>query len=220
MNSKFWQANKNIPDVAMKSWMSYDQILTKNNVKELLVLGYSPLIAVLSEKYKINVVCDKIFQPLLPKCTIYEEINDVQRTYECVLAPDEWFTYYATEDQQKEALSQARDRTSSLLITTLQDYKNNLPQKIQSQILSDVNGVTVVQKNVINVKDSQQWKQWYYMLDARAQMFGPVLRRTLYFKQFARYCKDLDCQEFTIDKSIIWTGNFYKTHEHWIIVRF
>lgn len=215
MNTKFWQNNKVIVDIN-----SYIQILTKNNITEILFLAYSPVLNELSQKFSIHVICDSSFQSLIPNCIIYENLDDVQRQFECVLAPDEWFTFYATEDLQKEALSKVRDRVSNLLITTLQDYKNGSPQKITAQFLVDSSNLTIVQKNVLNPKDSQQWRQWLYVLESKLQQFGPTVRRTLYFKQFARYCQDLGCLDFSVDKTTMWTGNFGRTHEHWIIARF
>jgi hypothetical protein len=51
-------------------------------------------------------------------------------------------------------------------------------------------------------------------------VLGPSERRTMYFKQLAKYSSDLGGTNYVIQKNMLYRGFFKKNYEHIITVRF
>jgi hypothetical protein len=51
-------------------------------------------------------------------------------------------------------------------------------------------------------------------------VLGPEMRRTMYFKQLAKYSSDLNGTDYMIQKNLLYRGFFKKHYEHIISVRF
>jgi hypothetical protein len=214
--------------VAIKSEIFSKLILSFNsNAKDILFVSFNPICVNLSKQYNVTVVCakdlvDKFDFSLINRV---DNIDNINSNFDFVFALDEYLTYADNEDNQKQLLEQLAKRTNSWLITTLQDYKNAAPYKknqIESTIFNSSNNYIVLESNLIDKNDKQMWNHYLYCIKNHHQLItiGPTARRTLYFKQLAKYASDLGSKQYLVEKNLLYKGFFSKVYEHIIAVKF
>lgn len=142
--------------------------------------------------------------------------------FDLIIALDEVLTRDADEQSQKKHIMQVAGllKSDGILMSSLRDYRNtNCHRRPMGDacfnILGDENIVTV-EINELNAKDKQSWTQKIHVVsndtDFTCIDAGP--RRTLYFKQLAKYCADSGADKFGIMKDIYWKGHLRRTPEH------
>jgi hypothetical protein len=151
------------------------------------------------------------------------DINVPHQKFPIVLGIDEHLTYCASELEQKQKLEKVKAICGDIFLTTLCDYKNAAPyKKKQVDILQEFkNNNILIEHNISDTLDKQSWNNFYYFIEnQKLSVIGPYQRRTMYFKQLAKYSSDLGCREYVIQKQSLYRG-FAKQHwEHIITVRF
>ena len=144
--------------------------------------------------------------------------------FDCVLALDEFLTYCDSEQQQKDKLAALSELCDGWLITTLMDYKNLAPyKKNQIEVLHDYKSDAILlEQNTPNPADKQAWFGHFYAITDHKDMqaIGPVPRRTMYFKQLAKYASDLGSTNYVVQKNALYRGFGRKHWEHIITIRF
>jgi len=145
-----------------------------------------------------------------------------------LVAFDEVFTYAASETEQFDLIRNAVAyiATGGLLLTSIRDYRNN---PVHKRNIGDATSCQVgshhyliVEAQMPSVKDKQQWHQTNFVIaDATvATDYTIGMRRTLYFKQLAKYCHDLGCRQFGVVKDQFWRSPWRRQPEHIIWARF
>ena len=71
-------------------------------------------------------------------------------------------------------------------------------------------------------KDRQHWDHHFYAIKDHSNLetIGPISRRTMYFKQLAKFTSDMGGKNFTVHKEQLYKSVFKKTFEHVISVQF
>ena len=65
------------------------------------------------------------------------------------------------------------------------------------------------------------WTSYLYRLEAlNAECIGEWNRRTMFFKQFAKFAYDSGASDFLVHKNLMYKGILKKNYEHVISVRF
>jgi hypothetical protein len=150
------------------------------------------------------------------------------KQYDTILALDEYFTYFSTEeDQRNEIFSKASLMSpGGIMLTSIRDYRNN---PVHKRFLGDTSYINindshhvVVEINTPNSQQNQTWHQINFIIkdgeSAVAYEIGD--RRTLYFKQLAKYCKDAGSNQFGVIKENFWKAPWRRTTEHITWTRF
>jgi hypothetical protein len=144
--------------------------------------------------------------------------------YDCILALDEHLTYFPDENLQKDELARLANMCDGWLITTLVDYKNLAPfKKNQVELLHDFKSDSIfLEQNSPSNADKQSWNTWFYGIVDRTELLtvGPIPRRTLYFKQLAKYSLDLGSKDYAVQRNTLYRGFGRKHWEHIITIRF
>jgi len=149
--------------------------------------------------------------------------NSIQFDY--VIAPDEWLTKADTEEDQKQKISIVSRLARVAFITTLKDYKNMFSnQRIFEEpfiLRTDKSDAIIVRKRAWDYQDKQSWIQQNYLI-YNEELYGcePNRRRTMYFKQLAKFCSDAGARDFYIEKQNMYKGAFSKTFEYVVCVKF
>ena len=80
----------------------------------------------------------------------------------------------------------------------------------------------MIEANLANYEDKQAWSNYYYYIENHTNLttVGPYQRRTVYFKQLAKYASDLGSREYVVQKNALYRGFAKRNWEHIITVRF
>lgn len=158
--------------------------------------------------------------------TLLSEVNH-NKKYDTILALDETLCRFSNENSQKQAINNLLNFLSpkGMMLVSLRDYRNgNFHRRpLGDTVLNEIDGeeYVTVEVNKHSTHDKQSWNQKMYFItnhqDLHVLSCGD--RRTLYFKQLAKYSSDFGNTRFGIFKEIFWRSTWRRTPEHiaWII---
>ena len=199
--------------------------VAKVNPKSILVLGFSPVLY--STKEKFHVLCDNKDEIEFIRNTDglkhvnienLESIKD--KKFDLVLALDGKFTKVDTEQNQKKMVEEAFGFSSDSLVVTVKDFKNmkNIERLVDpAMVIGDE--MYICQRIWDNV-DKQKFKESiYHLSNGEIKSYINEDRRTLYFKQLAKYMQDVGCKEFNISKTQFYKSFFSRQYEFIITIK-
>lgn len=195
----------------------------------ILFFGFSPWI--LSHK-SADVVVTCISQEAVDflkdsgkRVTVIEtkDLAQYSKKFQCVVAPDEFFTFAKTEQEQLEHIRLICSLASEFIITTLRDYKN---QDYKDKEFSTPMIVKHTQGNKVflenhnyDLNDRNSWTSVVYEItNNQLQVHGPFNRRQMFFKQLAKFSADSGASYFHVQKNIMYKSLIKKNYEHIILI--
>lgn len=148
--------------------------------------------------------------------------SEPKKKYDTVLALDEYFTYVDSEEHQKQIIANAAKllNPGGILLASMRDYRNNPVHKRNLGDSSYINinntHYVVVEINRPDLTNNQTWHQTNFVIenDDAAIAYELGNRRTLYFKQLAKYCNDAGCKQFGVLKEHFWKSPWRRSMEH------
>ena len=190
--------------------------------KNLLFTHFNPVILLLEKQYNCTVIADQSLKYAYQSESIFiDNVAQVSGYNDCTIALDEYFTYATTEQDQRDLLNSLQKVTRGYVITSLQDYKNAAPHKRNYVESFTFNDTIAVEQTLTDKNNKQNWVNNIYFIENRElTTIGPLARRTMYFKQLAKYSSDLGGTNYEIQKNLLYRGFFKKNYEHIITVRF
>lgn len=231
--NKYWETVYRITDSS--KWLEqttikfqlFEKLFDSLNIDPVLVIfaGFNPLVLEMEKHYRCIVVADVTLKAQWQSSSEFvTSFDQISEPVSCVFALDEYFTYAANEQDQRNLLQAINDNCRrAVLITTLQDYKNTAPHK-RSNIESITNtnsDIVMLDQNIQNKDLKQNWQNYIYFIENHVTLktIGPIERRTMYFKQLAKYTSDIAANEYTVHKNLLYRGYFKRYYEHIITVR-
>jgi hypothetical protein len=213
-----------------------DSVITKADIFRKLILSlnttaktvlftqFNPVALYLSKFYDVTVICPSDLSNVFDMSNI-KIVDSVTSKYDIVLALDEFLTYGDGEQLQRDKIEDIAKVTNGWLITTLQDYKNFAPHKknqINAMSISSNHNYIMLENSIADKLDKQIWSHYWLCVKDHQDLlsFGPVTRRTMYFKQLAKYSSDAGSKQYVIQKNLLYKGFFSKNFEHIITVNF
>jgi len=144
--------------------------------------------------------------------------------FDYVIGPDECLTYANDETEQRQMLS-IISKITNTFITTLKDYKNMYANQRYFEepfvLRTDKGDAIVIRKREWDQVDRQAWIQENYVIHNEELYICPEFkRRTMYFKQLAKFSSDIGSKSFTVDKKIMYKPAFSKTFEYIVNIKF
>lgn len=205
---KIW-ANPDIKsNASKKSQKQISQIFLELNhqPKDVLVLGFDNSAQFALESMGITVATEAV----------------PGQVYDTLLVLDEFFTYVTTEADQRQLIEDSVKLLSpgGVMLTSIQDYRNNPVHKRNlgdsSYINIDSDDYVIVEVNTPDNVDRQSWVQTNFVIENNdeATPYRLGKRRTLYFKQLAKYCNDAGCKQFGVLKEHFWKSPWRRSMEH------
>ena len=178
-------------------------------------------------KHVINLGITSAASISLESSGISVDVEPVKK-YDTVLALDEYFTYAESEHHQKSIIQDAAKLLApgGVILASIRDYRNNPVHKRNLGDSSYVNinntHYVVVEINRPSVADTQSWHQTNFVIenDDAAVAYELGNRRTLYFKQLAKYYKDAGSKQFGVLKENFWKSPWKRNMEHITWARF
>ena len=192
--------------------------------KSVLFAGFSPIAVALGNYYEVYVNCNDQFSNFWSNINIVN-LDSIDQKFDFVFAIDEHLTYFACEADQRQQTSKLASLTNGWFITTLQDYKNFAPHKrnqIEPLMIQGSNNYIMLENNLVDKADKQSWYYYWYCIKNHNEFmnFGPIPRRTMYFKQLAKYLSDAGSSQYVIQKNLLYKGFFNRYFEHIITAKF
>jgi hypothetical protein len=197
----------------------------------VLYYGFSPMMLVAGNKSVYVSAVDQSVKNLLESNNIKytyideQELTNHKKQFDWVVAADEYFTFAASEEEQKTMIADVIGLAKELVVTTLRDYKNqDFKDREFSQPLAVHNGQdskVFVEHHNYDYNDRNNWTTTVYELQgADSTVYGPFARRSMYFKQMAKFSIDAGAKEFYVHKNLMYKSLIKKNYEHVISISF
>jgi len=202
-----------------------------SNPTSALFYGFSPLMLGMSyTQIFVTYINDRIKQFLDTSGIKYTHINESElplhrKQFSWVVAGEEYFTFAESEEEQRGNLELASNLAKNAIITTLRDYKNqDFKDREFSQPLSIYNrneSKVFLEYHNYNFEDKNSWQTSVYELQGNASnMHGPFARRSMFFKQMAKFSIDSGARNFYVHKNLMYKSLIRKNYEHVISISF
>lgn len=197
----------------------------------VLFYGFSPLMLASHSKQisvtKISDTTKKYLDGLGVKYT-YIDAGDLpkhKKQFNWVVAGEEFFTFATTEEQQKINVEVLAELARDLIVTTLKDYKNqDFKEREFSQPLAVRNGrdsKLFVEYHAYDYDEKNAWDTSVYELQGSDVVaYGPFSRRSMFFKQLAKFSIDAGAKNFYVHKNLMYKSLIKKNYEHVISISF
>ena len=196
------------------------------NPKTFLFVGFNPLIFAVPKNSQIYLteVSSPLFEKLSKQISV-KNFEYSEKTFDCVIAVDEFLTFAENEAEQLAKISKLCSYTKDLLLTTVKDYKNqDFKEREYSHPAIIKTGTDLTAFFETHNWDLQEKNSWdtavYQTNNSNATCRGLYRRRCLYFKQLAKFCHDAGSTDFLVHKNLMYKSLIKKNYEHVISVKF
>lgn len=204
-----------------------DKIFEFYNVgcESILFLGFNPaILSVNSKEIYIAEVSDEVFNWIRSQGVPVNRF-DQPRKFDVIVAFDEYLTFADNEDHQKNKIDSLCKLANSLVITTIKDYKNQEfkdREYSQPAIIKSNNVLTAFTEiHDWDQKDKNSFTTALYQLSGMNSNCCSIYnRRTLFFKQLAKFTMDAGATNFLVHKNLMYKSLIKKNYEHVISINF
>lgn len=198
----------------------------------VLYMGFSPgILACGAKKIYVSQITDSAKQWLdlyKVKYTYidYNELDDHIKKFDVVVAMDEYFTFAASDQEQQKEIKFLCSLAKEYVISTLKDYKNldfkEREFSLPAMVRHDNSYTSYLEAHDWDVRDRSSWTTSVHEIgrDGDIRSWGPFSRRTMYFKQLAKFSHDAGAVGFTVHKNLMYKSLIKKNYEHVISIRF
>jgi hypothetical protein len=204
-----------------------DKILEFYNAgcESILFVGFNPAImSVRAKEVYITEVSDTVYDWIVAQGISVKRFTEL-RKFDLIISFDEYFTFASNEEDQRELIDNLCKLCTGVIITTVKDYKNqDFKDREYSQpaIIKANNRVTAFTEiHDWNLQDKNVWQTaLYQMSGSDAACRGLFNRRTLFFKQLAKFTMDAGAGNFLVHKNLMYKSLIKKNYEHVISIHF
>jgi hypothetical protein len=219
-----------INDLAEKKNQIIDEVLNYYNIglTSILFVGLNP--AILTTKFKkVTATCISLdgqewIQQHSHNDIEFVDFEKITGKWDVVVACDEFFTFATSDQDQQKLIQKICSLANEVVISTLKDYKNLDFKDKEFSLPSVVRGVdeflAFTEFHNWDYKDRGHWKSYVYVNGAKSNTFGPFSRRTMYFKQLAKFSIDAGADSFLVHRNLMYKSLIKKNYEHVVSIRF
>lgn len=203
----------------------------KSEPKSILFVGFNPMmLATTCRNISVTEITDDT-KKYLDDCGIKyvyiadSDIDAHSKKFDWVVAGEEYFTFAGTEEEQRAKIEKLADLASGMILTTLRDYKNlDFKDREFSQPLAVHSGKDsklFVEYHHYDFSEKNAWTSTVYELTgSESVMYGPFAKRSMFFKQLAKFSIDAGAKEFFVHKNLMYKSVIKKNYEHVISISF
>lgn len=227
--------NPKLQDIVARKQEILDGVYRIENLDPTTVLfvGFNP--AILSCKARTIAVTEISEQAreFLSKYNVNftyiapEELGNYRKKFQVVVAMDEYFTFADSDLAQQTAIARICSLATSFVISTVRDYKNqDFKEREFSQPALVRNGndtKAFVESHDWDLKDRTRWSTMVYEIaepDSVMIPYGKFERRTMFFKQLAKFSMDAGAVNFLVHKNLMYKSLIKKNYEHVVSIQF
>lgn len=222
-------------DLAKKKYEIVEGVFHFYNISpdKILFVGFNPaILAAQGKELFVTQISDAALDFLksqnIKVTNIPEQdLISFKNQFDAVVALDEYFTFANSDIDQQNKIKLFSSLAKDLVISTLKDYKNqdykerefSAPALIRNGTNKEIN----IESHDWDLKDRTAWTTTVYQIDQQSNTlstFGPFDRRTMYFKQLAKFSLDAGAYNFLVHKNLMYKGLTKKNYEHVISITF
>jgi hypothetical protein len=199
----------------------------------ILFVGFSPaILSCTAQTIAVTEISDAALDFIKSRGVTVEYIHPAdlgkyRKQFQCVVAMDEYFTFADSDQDQQHKINKICSLATSFVISTLRDYKNqDFKEREFSQpalIRSGTNTKMFLENHNWDVKDRTLWHTTLHEIngpDSQLVTYGPFARRTMYFKQLAKFSMDSGAANFFVHKNLMYKSLLKKNYEHVVSIQF
>lgn len=225
--------NPRFDDVVARKQEILDGVYRTENLEPttILFVGFNP--AILSCQAKtvaVTEISDSAQAFLKSKNVKFTYINPVdlpkhQKQFQCVVAMDEYFTFADSDQAQQDKIAKICNLATAFVVSTIRDYKNqDYKDREFSQPVSVRNGKDTrifLENHDWDSKDRTLWDTMIYEIEGSSlKTYGIFDRRTMFFKQLAKFSMDAGAVNFLVHKNLMYKSLIKKNYEHVVSIQF
>jgi hypothetical protein len=225
-------SNPKAQDVITKKVEILNSIYDFHNIAptSTLFVGFNPAILAVKNNISITAVDSDVLDFLKSKNVSftyieYSQLNRYQKKFDSVVALDEFFTFSSSDQGQQEMIQTICDCANQVVISTVKDYKNqdfkDKEFSIPALIRNAGENKIFLEFHDWSIRDRANWTTKSYEInDSGTTVHGPFARRTMYFKQLAKFSTDAGAVHFQVHKNLMYKSLIKKNYEHVISIIF
>lgn len=200
--------------------------------KSTLFIGFNPAILGVTSGVSVTGIDTDTLDYLKqrnPKIVYVDpgELDKHYKKFDSVIAFDEFFTFADSDLEQQKLIQLICSLANQIVISTVRDYKNQDFKDKEFSIPSIIKGNSLnqifLEYHDWNHKDRSSWMTTVYEIDYpknNLHNYGPFNRRTMYFKQLAKFSADAGSTHFQVHKNLMYKSLIKKNYEHVISIIF
>lgn len=197
----------------------------------ILFIGFNPaILACKNQNIFVTNISDAALQFLNDKQVkyTYVALTDLPtKTFDVVVAMDEYFTYASNAEDQQNTVTTICKLAREFVISTLRDYKNqdfrDREFSIPAVVRNSDRSVVYTEFHDWNINNKTQWDSKVYEVNNSNDsltVYGKFKRHTMYFKQLAKFSIDSGASDFTVHKNLMYKSLIKRNYEHVVSIRF
>ena len=199
----------------------------------ILFVGFNPTIISCKAKTIAVTAVSQEAQDYLTKHGVkfqyipLENLTEYKKQFEAVIALEEFFTFAESDQDQQNMVRTICNTATDFVISTLRDYKNQdfKDREFSQPALVRNNGTSKIYNEFHDwdLKDRAVWNTMVYEVENPTNAlttYGLFQRRTMYFKQLAKFSMDSGASDFLVHKNLMYKSLIKKNYEHVISIRF
>ena len=199
----------------------------------ILFVGFTPAIISCSAKYIAVTEISQSARAYLDNNNvkyIYIDAKDLakyRKGFEVVVALDEYFTFADSDSAQQTMISNICSLATAFVISTIRDYKNQDYKErefsLPSLVRNGVDQTIFLESHDWDLKDRPRWSSSVFEIvraSGNTTMYGPYERRTMFFKQLAKFSMDAGAVHFLVHKNLMYKSLIRKNYEHVVSIQF
>jgi hypothetical protein len=154
------------------------------------------------------------------------DLPKYNKKFEVTIALEEFFTFANSDADQHNTVKTICDTASEFVISTLKDYKNQDYKErefSQPALIRNTGECKFFNEfHDWDMKDRTLWHSSIYEINVTENTmtsYGPFNRRTMYFKQLAKFSMDAGAQDFFVHKNLMYKSLIKKNYEHVVSIK-
>jgi hypothetical protein len=225
--------NPRLDDVVARKQEILDGVYRTENLEptSILFVGFNP--AILSCRARTIAVTEITYtaQDFLKsqgvKFTYIDpsKLSEYRKQFQCVIAMEEYFTFATSDQDQQDKIAKICNLATAFVVSTLRDYKNqDYKDREFSQPANVRNGKNTrifLENHDWDLQDRTRWNTMVYEIEGSSlKTYGTFDRRTMYFKQLAKFSMDAGAVNFLVHKNLMYKSLIKKNYEHVVSIQF
>jgi hypothetical protein len=140
---------------------------------------------------------------------------------------DEYFTFASSDQEQQLKIAKICNLAKHFVISTIRDYKNqdfkDRDFSTPALIRNGANSKIFLESHNWDLKDRTLWNSMVYEITqstGEMKSYGMFNRRTMFFKQLAKFSIDAGAVNFLVHKNLMYKSVIKKNYEHVVSIQF
>ena len=226
--------NPKASDVIARKQEILDGVYRTENLQptSVLFVGFNPAILSCTAKtIAVTEISDTALAYLKSKNVNFTyidpaDLGNYTKQFQSVIAMDEYFTFAVSDQDQQDKIANICSLATAFVISTVRDYKNqDFKDRDFSQPIMVRNGSDYklyVENHDWDLKDRTLWTSMVYEITAANALttYGIFDRRTMFFKQLAKFSMDAGAVNFLVHKNLMYKSLIKKNYEHVVSIQF